>query len=71
MMEMEIWERGVLKHQKMTSPATSYSPALYTHKQHSLCFYLNLPNNLRSSPPYIYFVFHRKQENTPDRINTK
>ena len=55
-MEMEIWERGVLKHQKMTSPATSYSPALYTHKQHSLCFYLNLPNGLRSSPPYIYFM---------------
>ena len=23
---MEIWERAVLKHQKMTSPATSYSP---------------------------------------------
>ena len=29
---------------------------LLTHKQHSLCFYLNLPNGLRSSPPYIYFM---------------
>ena len=37
-MEMKIWERGVLKHQKMTSPAT------------------NLPNSVRSSPPYIYFM---------------
>ena len=37
-MEIEIWERGVLKHQKMTSPAT------------------NLPNSVRSSPPYIYFM---------------
>ena len=35
---MKIWERGVLKHQKMTSPAT------------------NLPNSVRSSPPYIYFM---------------
>ena len=37
-------------------------PAPYTHKQHSLCFYINLPNSLRSSPPYIiiFYVFHRK-----------
>ena len=37
-------------------------PAPYTHKQHSLCLYINLPNSLRSSPPYIiiFYVFHRK-----------
>ena len=37
-------------------------PAPYTHKQHSLRLYINLPNSLRSSPPYIiiFYVFHRK-----------
>ena len=62
-MEMEICETGVLKHHEMTSPATGYSShSLHTHTQHSLCLYINLPNSLRSSPPYIIisYVFHRK-----------
>ena len=37
---MEIWERGVLKHQKMTSPATSYSPRPL-HTQTTLTVFLS------------------------------
>ena len=53
---MEIWERGVLKHQKMTTPRS-------LHTQTTLSFFnLNFPNSLRSSPPYIYFMSFMESE---------
>ena len=56
-MEMKIWERGVLKHQKMTTPRS-----LHTQTTLTVFFYLNLPNSLRSSAPYIYFMSFMESE---------
>ena len=55
-MEMEICETGVLKLIEWLVRPLVTVPAPYTHKQHQPCFYINLPNSLRSWPLYICFV---------------
>ena len=67
-MEMEIWERGVLKHQKMTTPATSYSPRSL-HTQTTLTVFLSKFAEWPAFKPslYLFYVFHGKREKTPDR----
>ena len=67
-MEMEIWETGVLKHQKMTTPATSYSPRSL-HTQTTLTVFLSKFAEWPAFKPslYLFYVFHGKREKTPDR----
>ena len=67
-MEMEIWERGVSKHQKMTTPATSYIPRSL-HTQTSLTVFLSKFAEWPAFEPslYLFYVFHGKREKTPDR----
>ena len=67
-MEMEIWERGVLKRQKMTTPATTYSPRSL-HTQTTLTVFLSKFAERPAFKPslYLFYVFHGKREKTPDR----
>ena len=67
-MEMEIWERGVLKRQKMTTPATTYSPR-FLHTQTTLTMFLSNFAEWPEFKPslYLFYVFHGKREKTPDR----
>ena len=76
---MEIWGRRVLKHQKMTTPATSYSPrTLHTQTTRTvfLSKFAEWPGGIHRSRrvlyvqallKYIFYVFHGKREKTPDR----
>ena len=70
---MKIWERGVLKHQKMTRPATSYSHRSL-HTQTTLTVFLyNFAEWPAFKPSLIYFMpfmgsgkkLLKKREKTP------